>query len=241
MKDVVFISDLHLHPKDKDIQHRFNQFIDWAKKSTKSVYILGDFFHAWVGDDDINDWSRSIAGQIHSLTACGIRVFYLHGNRDFLLGKSFAALAGWQMLTEPAFIQLGEQQVMLVHGDGYCTKDKSHQRFRWLTRNNVFSFLFLRLPLSYRQSLVNKVRERSMTSSTKTVEEMDVVAESVISDMERHQVRTLIHGHTHKPGLTLYNHQVNELARYVLSDWDDSPIILCYDNTEGLHFARSFN
>lgn len=238
MIDVVFISDLHLHPEDPGIQARFDIFIDWAKKSVKKVYILGDFLHAWVGDDSINEWSRGIAKQINSLVTHGILVFYMHGNRDFLLGRAFAKYTGWKMLNEPSIIQLGNEKVMLVHGDRYCTKDIGHQRFRLLTRNKLFTTLFLCLPLSYREQLVNKVRKHSHTNYNKSAEQMDVVAESVITHMIKYQVKTLIHGHTHKPGLSLYDHSNSELRRYVLSDWDDTPQALCYDNTKGFYFTH---
>jgi UDP-2,3-diacylglucosamine hydrolase len=238
MIDVVFISDLHLHPEDQAISDRFNKFINWAKGSVKNIYILGDFFHSWAGDDSINDWSRAIALQLNSLTKQGISLYYLHGNRDFLLGQEFADIAGWNILTEPAIINLGEEKVMLVHGDRYCTKDKAHQRFRFLTRNRWFSKLFLSLPLAYRERLVNKVRTLSAENQTKTAEEMDVVPDSVCKHMLQQKVSILIHGHTHKPGLTQYKYDSINLKRYVLSDWDDSPNLLCYDNTIGIHFTQ---
>lgn len=237
MIDVVFISDLHLHPEEPLIQARFNSFIEWAKHSVKTVYILGDFFHAWVGDDDMNDWSRGIANQIKSLTELGISVSFMHGNRDFLLGKHFASLAGWTVISEPRLIKLGAENILLVHGDRYCTKDWSHQRFRQLTRNRLFTTLFLKLPLKYRQKLVKEVRERSMSFS-KTMVEMDVVADSVIKHMNKYQIITLIHGHTHKPGVTEYQDGSQLLRRYVLSDWDDTPQILCYHNTKGFYFTH---
>lgn len=238
MINVVFISDLHLHPDEPLIQARFDAFIEWAKKSVKQVYILGDFFHAWVGDDSIDDWSRGIASQLYSVTSMGIPVFYMHGNRDFLLGKQFAKLSGWTVLSEPKLIELGDEKVLLVHGDRYCTKDLAHQRFRRITRNRLFRFLFLSLPLTYRQKLVSQIRERSMNDTSKSMEQMDVVAESVIEHMNKYAIKTLIHGHTHKPGLTRYNHHSDELKRYVLSDWDDTPLLLCYHNTKGFYFAR---
>ena len=161
----------------------------------------------------------------------------MRGNRDFLLGKRFARLSGWTVLTEPALIRLGDDKVLLVHGDRYCTKDLGHQRFRRLTRNRLFCTLFLLLPLKYRQNLVNKVRDRSM-SQTKSMEEMDVVAESVVEHMNQYETRILIHGHTHKQGITRYESNAAELFRYVLSDWDDTPQLLCYHNTKGLYFTQ---
>lgn len=237
MIDAVFISDLHLHPDDKGIQDRFHSFINWAQRSVKKIYILGDFFHAWPGDDSINTWSNAIAEQICTLTQKGIEVYYMTGNRDFLLGSAFAKRAGWKVLTDPTVITLGDSKVLLVHGDRYCIKDKSHQRFRLLTRNRLFTFVFLKFPLSMRKRLVNSVRNISL-SNNKPIEQMDVVNSAVIHHMSKNNTDTLIHGHTHKPGLTNYSYKESELTRYVLSDWDDTPMLLCYDNTKGLYFTQ---
>lgn len=237
MIETVFISDLHLHPEEPAIKERFDAFIEWAKKSVATVYILGDFFHAWIGDDGMDEWSRAIAAQIYSLKNQGIKVYYLHGNRDFLLGKEFAKLSGWELLHEPAFVTLGSESVLLMHGDSYCTKDQDHQRFRKLTRNKLFPLLFLRLPLSFRQQLVDKVRKQSMASA-KSMEAMDVVQETVVQHMQQLKKTVLIHGHTHKCAIIKYQQNGQELTRYVLSDWDNTPQILCYDSTRGLFFTK---
>lgn len=239
MIDAVFISDLHLHPEDQKIRSRFDTFIEWARVSVKTVYILGDFFHAWAGDDSVDEWSLGIARQLHSLVNAGISIYYMHGNRDFLLGKVFARHAGWTILSEPTVVSFGKENVLLVHGDRYCTKDKAHQRFRLLTRNVLFKALFLSLPLNYREQLVSKVRTLSQSNQTKSIDEMDVVVDAIIKHMIHYNVSTLIHGHTHKPGLTLYPDTVENLKRYVLSDWDDNPNLLCYDNTKGFYFIQN--
>jgi len=242
MIDAVFISDLHLHPQRTDIQERFNKFITWCKTvSIKRIYILGDFFHAWAGDDSIDDWSRSIAQQLQELILLDIQLFYMHGNRDFLLGHEFAKLAGWTILPEPTLIELGKEKVLLVHGDRYCIKDKAHQRFRRLTRNSLFSWLFLCLPLTFRLKLVNKVRKISKNNQHKTMEQMDVSVESVMQHMEKMNVKILIHGHTHKPGLSSYNIKNEKIRRYVLSDWDDIPWLLCYHNTNEYNFDHDWS
>lgn len=239
MIESVFISDLHLHPDDSTIQERFNDFIKWVRNSSVSkIYILGDFFHAWAGDDSLNEWSSGIAKQLFELTQHEISIYYLHGNRDFLLGNTFARLAGWTLLQEPTLIELGDEQIMLVHGDRYCTKDISHQRLRFLTRNRIFTTLFLSLSLKFRERMVNKVRNMSSSKHIKSIEEMDVVPESVIKHMTQYQIITMIHGHTHKPGLTKYLIGGQELKRYVLSDWDDTPRLLCYHNTKGFYFTH---
>lgn len=235
MIEAVFISDLHLHPKEEDISERFTAFLKWAvKKSVKTIYILGDFFHVWAGDDTLDDWSREIAEQLFHLKKQGINVCYMHGNRDFLLGKKFANLAGWTLLSEPTLIDLGGEKIMLAHGDRYCTKDLGHQRFRLVTRNKIFSILFLCLPIKYRERLVNQVRHRSQSNNSRSMEEMDVVMESVMQHMQKNKVKQLIHGHTHKPGI--FPIVSSKLIRYVLSDWDDSPKLLCYSKSKGFYF-----
>ncbi|WP_298624988.1 UDP-2,3-diacylglucosamine diphosphatase [uncultured Legionella sp.] len=239
MIDAVFISDLHLHPDDKEIQERFNEFVNWARNSVKTIYILGDFFHAWAGDDSVDEWSRAIAAQLYELTENNISIYFMHGNRDFLLGKKYAQLAGWTVLQEPALIELGGEQILLVHGDRYCTKDRGHQRLRILTRNRLFTTLFLSCSLSFRNKLVNKVRTMSSKKHNKPMDEMDVVKETVIAHMSKFKVSTLIHGHTHKPGITEYDTGIHKLTRFVLSDWDDRPKLLCYDNTKGFYFTHS--
>jgi UDP-2,3-diacylglucosamine hydrolase len=239
MIEAVFISDLHLHPEEFAIQSRFDLFLKWAvKHEVKNIYILGDFFHVWAGDDTLNDWSRGIAEQLQKLRKIGINLFYMHGNRDFLLGKAFAQLAGWTIMSEPTILYFGDEKIMLEHGDRYCTKDIAHQRFRLITRNRIFPLLFLSLSLKYRQKLVNQVRNRSQNNANKSMEVMDVVAESVIEHMQEHGVTKLIHGHTHKPGVNTYKAGTEELIRYVLSDWDDMPQLLCYDNTKGIYFTH---
>lgn len=234
--EAVFISDLHLHPEEKEIVERFNVFVNWAKHSVKRIYILGDFFHAWPGDDAQDEWSDDIASKLHDLSAAGVEVFYMSGNRDFLLGHDFAKRAGWAVLKEPTVILLGNKPVLLVHGDRYCTTDKKHQRFRRLTRNKLFAWLFLQLPLNYRKRLVNAVRQISQSNQSAMMLPVDVVSESVIKHMKHNKVNTVIHGHTHKPGLTSYQVDGGVFRRYVLSDWDDKPVFLCYYKTNGFLF-----
>ena len=239
MIDAVFISDLHLHPKDEAIQSRFKEFADWIKTmSVNKLFILGDFFHAWAGDDAMDDWSQSIAKQLHALSSHGIELFYMHGNRDFLLGSRFAQQAGWTVLSDPTLIQLGDFAVLLTHGDHYCTQDKAHQRFRRVTRNKWFIRFFLQLPLSLRLRLVAKVRQISQDHSAdnRRVDTLGISAEAVQAQMVQFQAKILIHGHTHKSELITYNQGVDELKRYVLSDWDDNPSPLCYNNTRGFFF-----
>lgn len=235
MIEAVFISDLHLHPEDDQITQRFHKFMDWALQHTKNVYILGDLFHVWPGDDGIDSWSKEIAQRLHELSQHKIRLYYIHGNRDFLLGEKFASLAGMKILLEPKIIQLGKEQVMLAHGDRYCTNDTGHQWLRRLTRNKLFPKLFLKLPFSLRSKLVYAVRQHSQNGK-KNMQSMDTVPDAMIRHMQDHKVSILIHGHTHKPGLTIHQRGERNFRQYVLSDWDDTPLLMCYDNANSFYF-----
>ena len=237
MIEAVFISDLHLHPNEHAILHRFNQFIQWAANNTKNVYILGDFFHAWPGDDALDPWSQSIAEQLSWLSLQGVKLFFMHGNRDFLLGKRFAKQASLMMLSEPTVIILDGMKVLLVHGDRYCTKDKRHQWLRRLTRNSIFPALFLRLSYAFRAKIVNKVREHSQAHHNQPAAYMDVVVPVMLEHMQKLHVTTLIHGHTHKPGFISHPWGGEIYSQYVLSDWDDNPLIMCYDKANGFNFV----
>ncbi len=238
MIDAVFISDLHLHPHEPDITERFHRFITWASVHTKKVYILGDFFHAWSGDDTLDDWSRGIALQLARLAEKGIELYFMPGNRDFLVGHQFLHLAALTLLREPTVIDLDGDKVLLVHGDRYCIKDKAHQWFRRLTRNPLFPSLFLRIPQRIRKRLVNAVRLHSQSHHQKPAPYMDVDVPTLLLHMAQHDVTKLIHGHTHKPGLTTHAYDGGEFQQYVLSDWDDNPLLMCYDKTNGFYFNR---
>lgn len=234
----VFISDLHLHPDEHLISSRFQEFVHWAAANALSVYILGDFFHAWPGDDGLDAWSQAIADSLKWLSEQGVKVFFMHGNRDFLLGKRFADLAGITLLPEPTVIQLGEQKILLVHGDRYCTHDKNHQLFRKITRNGWFSRLFLLLPLKLRVKLVRGARQYSQKNKPQNEQKLEVVFQPMLAHMQEHGVQMLIHGHIHKPELR--KHPVNKrvFSQYVLSDWDEKPKLLCYDQTIGFEFIQ---
>jgi len=240
VNEAVFISDLHLDPNIPEISKRFDEFLAWAASQTRALYILGDFFHAWAGDDTSNAWSDAIADQLAKLHEQGVAVYLMCGNRDFLLGSAFARRASSVLLDEPAFIELGGIRVMLTHGDRYCTQDKAHQRFRRLTRNRWFSRLFLKLPRRIRQRMVAGVRAHSEHNPRKQPDIMDVVPAALMRDLKQHQINIMVHGHTHRPGLTSHEDDGQVYQHYVLSDWDAAPTILCYNESTGFCF-KLFN
>ncbi|KTD61604.1 UDP-2,3-diacylglucosamine diphosphatase [Legionella spiritensis] len=239
MLDAVFISDLHLHPEHPDITSRFQSFMAWAVVNTRTLYILGDFFHVWPGDDGMDSWSLGIARMLREAAEQGLTIYYMHGNRDFLLGKAFAAIAGMVLLKDPAILHVSGESVLLSHGDSYCTLDKGHQRFRRLTRNRLFVPLFLLLPYRYRNRMVNHVRQRSQQHRGKDPSVMDVVPQAMLPQLAKWRTTAVIHGHTHKPGITRHEFQGRVYQQYVLSDWDDRPTILCYHHSKGFEFSQS--
>ncbi len=238
MIDAVFISDLHLHPDMPEIAKRFEAFLAWVKPRARALYILGDFFHVWAGDDTASAWSDEIAEQLRALSDSGMSVYFMRGNRDFLLGDAFFKQAKLIPLDEPAPIILGDIPVILVHGDRYCTEDKAHQWLRRLTRNCWFDKAFMRLPKWLRMRIVMGVRAHSATNPRKQQVIMDVVPESLTSHLKACGVQTVIHGHTHKPGHTEHQFDGMSYQQYVLSDWDAPPSVLCYDKTTGFYFNR---
>lgn len=237
MIEAVFISDLHLHPDEDAVTKRFDQFIHWAIHHVKSVYILGDFFHVWPGDDAMDTWEVSIAKKLATLSDHGIKVYFMAGNRDFLLGDRFINLAKMKQLPDPTSIRLDGLEVLLSHGDRYCTKDKSHQWLRFATRNRLFKRVFLWLPLKFRDKLVQRVRQYSQENQRKLAVVMDVVDGAVLRHLKTWQLRILIHGHTHRPAHHVYQSNGLEYNRYVLSDWEDKPSVLCYDQPGGIYFS----
>lgn len=236
MIEAVFISDLHLHPEETAVCERFDAFIAFAASHVRKVYLLGDFFHAWAGDDTMDSWSEAIAARLKSLADAGVETCFLHGNRDFLLGEAFAARAHMRLLAEPAIITLAGQPILLVHGDALCTRDTRHQWFRALTRNRVFIRAFLCLPGALRQRLVMGVRHLSRQRVPGNY--MDVVPEAVEALFKKTGQDLMIHGHIHRSGKTTHAVNGRECMRFVLSDWDESPQLLCYDISKGFYFIQ---
>ncbi len=240
MNDAVFISDLHLHPHARLSLRYFEQWLDWAVQNTRAVYILGDFFHAWAGDDTLDEWSRGIAEQLRRLHTQGIAVYFMRGNRDFLLGESFTRYAGMQLITEPTILQLGQQRVLLVHGDGYCMDDKQHQWFRRFTRARWFERFFLALPRRMRQFFVRFIRELSQKRRHNQPNTAPPIQLSTLAlEAEHHQVDVIIHGHTHQPEMSAHCVNGHAFQHIVLSDWDASPQVLCYNLAKGFSFIQT--
>ncbi|MCK5878086.1 MAG: UDP-2,3-diacylglucosamine diphosphatase [Candidatus Marithrix sp.] len=219
--ETLFIADLHLSPtQSNDFALEF--LADRAKKA-EALYVLGDLFEMWLGDDDTSSYQEVLA----SLQALTIPIFVMHGNRDFLLGKEFSARTGCQLISDPYVIDLYGTPTLLMHGDTLCTLDTDYQAFRQQVRDPNWQKFFLAQPLEIRRKLANQARDSSQAKIKNTnAEIMDVTPNAVNQIFSQYNINQLIHGHTHRP----YIHKEDSKTRWVLGDWtDDSAIILVCD------------
>ncbi len=216
-----FISDLHLEEARPDITGAFFAFLDQIQQDAEALYILGDFFEAWIGDDEHTPLQQAVAARLRSLSKQGAEIFIMHGNRDFLIGDAFCTAAGATLLPDPTVIDIAGRPVLLMHGDSLCTRDESYMKFRRMIREPNFLKTFLARPLEDRKTTAAQLRAMSQANNRQKAEDiMDVTPEEVPRIMAEHGVRTMIHGHTHRPAI--HNLQVEGEAaqRIVLGDWD---------------------
>ncbi|HEY6612547.1 MAG TPA: UDP-2,3-diacylglucosamine diphosphatase [Pseudomonas sp.] len=234
---VLFISDLHLEVERPDITRAFLHFLQTRASHAEALYILGDFFEVWVGDDAMDEFQRSIAQALRRLADSGTRIFLMHGNRDFMLGQGFCREAGCTLLREGSVITLNGEPILLLHGDSLCTRDESYQRLRKRLRNPFSLWLLRNLPLATRHKLARKLRDASrMRTREKAAEIIDVTPEVVPQVMAERGVHTLIHGHTHRPAVHKLQVDGQNAQRIVLGDWDQQGWALEVD-AQGYHLA----
>jgi UDP-2,3-diacylglucosamine hydrolase len=232
----VFISDLHLHPDMPEITARFKRFVDWAKNQTESLYILGDFFHVWVGDDLMDEFAFEVIALLNELHAAHVKVYFMPGNRDFLIGKRFLNLANIQSLKDSTIVYLDDSRVYLTHGDRFCLNDKPHQLLRLISRPWLFRSIFLTFPKQFRAWLVHSVRRHSQVQKRDYhSKRFQVVLDPLFKDMARHQVYNVIYGHVHQPEHRQVEWNGLPYNVFVLSDWDFNPSIICYNSASGYH------
>lgn len=220
----LFISDLHLGDNHPETLSLFEKFIKEQASQAQTLYILGDLFEVWVGDDDASKTAQTVAELLKSLSDQGTKVYYIHGNRDFLLGPAYAARCGMTVLPDPTEIEIDGKNILLTHGDLLCTDDVEYQKLRRLVRKPWVQKLFLLLPRKLRESIGETLRKESNKAHRyKAESDTDVSPLTVMSWFEQYpEVTVMIHGHTHKP----YHHQVKYSHRYVLGAWDIKPVIL---------------
>ncbi|MCX2685245.1 UDP-2,3-diacylglucosamine diphosphatase [Pseudomonas sp. DCB_AW] len=218
---ILLISDLHLQEERPDITRAFLDLLDGRARHAKALYILGDFFEAWIGDDAMTPFQQSICQAMRQLSDSGTAVYLMHGNRDFLIGQDFCDDAGCTLLADPSVVELGGEQVLLMHGDTLCTRDVAYMKLRRYLRNPLSLWILRHLPLSTRHKLARKLRSESRTQTRmKATEIVDVTPEEVPKVMAAHGVRTLVHGHTHRPAIHKLVVDGQPARRIVLGDWD---------------------
>lgn len=229
---ILLISDLHLEEKRPDMTRAFLLFLATRARQAEALYILGDFFEVWIGDDGMTPFQHEIAGALRELSEAGTRIYLMHGNRDFLIGKHFCREAGCTLLSDPHKVQMGGESVLLMHGDSLCTLDVGYMKLRRWLRNPLSLLILRNLPLSTRQKLARKLRNESRAQTRmKASEIVDVTPEEVVRVMTEHGVRTLIHGHTHRPAVHELEVNGQPARRIVLGDWDRQGWALQVDET----------
>lgn len=234
---ILLISDLHLEEQRPDITRAFLHFLQTRARQAEALYILGDFFEVWVGDDGMSPFQHDIARALRELSDAGTRIFLMHGNRDFLIGRAFCREAGCSLLKDPSIVHFNGEPVLLMHGDSLCTLDVGYMKLRRLLRNPLSLFILRHLPLSTRRKLARKLRSESRAQTRmKAREIIDVTPDEVPRIMAEHGVRTLIHGHTHRPAEHALEVSGQSARRIVLGDWDSQGWALQIDE-QGLHQA----
>ena len=216
----IFVSDLHLCPSRPAINQLFLQFLCGPAAASESVYILGDLFEYWAGDDDDDLFNRSISAKLRELADTGVALYLMHGNRDFLIGDRFAANCGATLLADPTLIDLYGTPTLVLHGDSLCTDDVGYQQFRNKVRDPSYQAQFLAQPLDQRKKIIAGLRtENTEKKQLKTEAIMDVAPATVAAVLRKYGCPRMIHGHTHRPAV--HDHLVNgrHCERWVLADW----------------------
>lgn len=216
MPGTYFISDLHLDCARPDVSRALVQFL-LEHRNCDALYILGDLFEAWIGDDDDSPIATETAAAFKSFSDAGPDLYIMVGNRDFLLGEDFCTAAGATLLEDPSVVDLYGEPTLLMHGDSLCTADEEYQKFRLQARDPRWQAEVLSKSLEERRSLAAQLRGMSKEANSNKAEDiMDVTPEEVQSMMAAHGVNRLIHGHTHRPA----RHKEPTGERWVLGDWD---------------------
>lgn len=230
----LFIADLHLSEARPDLTNAFIHFLATKAKQADELYILGDLFEFWIGDDEQSPLQQQITLALKTLSEQGCRLFYSHGNRDFMIGKRFARECGMTLLPPIYSCEIAGEKTLLLHGDQLCTDDEAYQRFRRITSWPWLQWVFLHLPLSRRVKIAQQIRQGSHKGKQqKSRSIMDVTPSSVNDCFEQHQATLMIHGHTHRPmihELSLNNGQ--KVRRIVLGDWNTNLWYLQIDDRD---------
>ncbi|MDV2484648.1 UDP-2,3-diacylglucosamine diphosphatase [Acinetobacter towneri] len=226
----LFIADLHLSPNHPRLVRGFLDLLDAYQNKNTQLYILGDWFNAWIGDDDTAAWLDEVVARLKQFSQAGNQIYFIVGNRDFALGQKFLDQFSGQLLPDVYTLHIGSQQVRLEHGDALCTDDVSYQKFRKIIRNPIILGILKKTPLAFRQKLAQGFRKKSQQANQiKSYDVMDVNADAVSQALQHADV--LIHGHTHRPNI----HNEHGKPRIVLGDWRaDAALILVVEPNQAL-------
>jgi UDP-2,3-diacylglucosamine hydrolase len=218
----LFISDLHLDAEKPHLTEIFLVFIRDQAGEANALYLLGDIFEVWVGDDDDAELVTTVADELRTAAGTGLKIYFMHGNRDFLVGKAFAERAGVHLIEDPTVTNIEGVRTILAHGDRYCTDDLAYQAFRLKSRDPEWQAKILRLPLFMRRLIAWYGRRKSKAGHrAKAAAGMisDVVEREIVAEFERQGATRMIHGHTHRPAVHVHRTQLGPAERIVLSDW----------------------
>ncbi|HHW53550.1 UDP-2,3-diacylglucosamine diphosphatase [Acinetobacter towneri] len=226
----LFIADLHLSPNHPRLVRGFLDLLDAYQNKNTQLYILGDWFNAWIGDDYTAAWLDEVVARLKQFSQAGNQIYFIVGNRDFALGQKFLDQFSGQLLPDVYTLHIGSQQVRLEHGDALCTDDVSYQKFRKIIRNPIILGILKKTPLAFRQKLAQGFRKKSQQANqVKSYDVMDVNADAVSQALQHADV--LIHGHTHRPNI----HNEHGKPRIVLGDWRaDAALILVVEPNQAL-------
>jgi len=226
----LFVSDLHLDAGAPQATEQFLGFLATEAAQAEALYILGDLFEAWIGDDDQDPEKERVCRALRELTSAGVACFALHGNRDFLLGAGFSARSGCRLLTDPLVTELDGERVLLTHGDALCTDDHRYQELRSVVRNPEWQQRFLELPREHRELLADEARAGSRRHTARVGPYiMDVNPGTVAAAFRAAKVRRMIHGHTHRPGVHDIELDGAPAQRIVLGAWYGEGSYLRYE------------
>jgi len=226
----LFVSDVHLDGSAPEAIEQFLDFLDVHARHAEGLYILGDLFETWVGDDDADPAKARVCAALTDLTAAGVAAFIIHGNRDFLLGREFCRRTGCELLIDPTIVELDGERVLLTHGDALCTDDRAYQALRSTVRARDWQRRFLGLPLAARERLAHQARAGSQAHTARVVPQiMDVNAHAVATSFRALAVRRMIHGHTHRPAIHDDLIDGERVQRIVLGAWYEQGSYLWYE------------
>ena len=240
----LFISDLHLRPDNPDLIQLTVDFLKTETNDTEALYILGDLFNTWLGDDIVPSEYEPLINQLQQLHKAGTKTYLMVGNRDFMMGKSFAKRIGCKLLSDTFLIDLYGTNTLLLHGDTLCIDDIAYQRYRRWARNKFIQWCFLKLPINYRQGISDKIKQKSHQNKTNiTTSIMDVNQTEVERVMTQFDVTQLIHGHTHRPAIHKFSLAGQTAKRIVLGDWSNESfsVLRCNENEIKLIDPRVIN